>query len=64
MASGKESACNLGDLGSMSWEDPLEKETGNPLQYSCLDKPIDRGEWWAIVHGISGLQQLNTQHYN
>ena len=58
----------FGDLGSMSWEDPLEKETGNPLQYSYLDKPIDRGEWWATVHEISksptGLQQLNMQHYN
>ena len=24
---------------------------GNPLQYSCLENPIDRGAWWAIVHG-------------
>ena len=26
---------------------------GNPLQYSCLGKPMDRGAWWAIVHGVS-----------
>ena len=26
---------------------------GNPLQYSCLENPMDRGAWWAIVHGIA-----------
>ena len=26
---------------------------GNPLQYSCLEKPMDRGAWWAIVHRIA-----------
>ena len=26
---------------------------GKPLQYSCLEKPVDRGAWWAIVHGIA-----------
>ena len=26
---------------------------GNPLQYSCLDKPMDRGAWWATVHGVA-----------
>ena len=25
---------------------------GNPLQYSCLENPMDRGAWWAIVHGV------------
>ena len=25
---------------------------GNPLQYSCLDNAMDRGAWWAIVHGV------------
>ena len=28
------------------------EENGNPLQYSCLDNPLDRGPWWAIVHGV------------
>ena len=46
----KEFACNAGDLG---WEDPLEKENGNPLQYSCLDNSTDRGAWWATVHGVT-----------
>ena len=26
---------------------------GNPLQYSCLEKPMDRGAWWATVHGVA-----------
>jgi len=26
---------------------------GNPLQYSCLENPMDRGSWWAMVHGIA-----------
>ena len=26
---------------------------GTPLQYSCLENPMDRGAWWAIVHGVA-----------
>ena len=37
---------------------------GNLLQYSCLENPIDRGAWWAIVHRVTkswtGLKQLST----
>ena len=29
---------------------------GNPLQYSCLENPMDRGAWWATVHGVSKSQ--------
>ena len=29
----------------------MEKEMATPLQYSCLEKPMDRGAWWATVHG-------------
>ena len=33
---------------------------GNPLQYSCLENPMDRGPWWATVHGVTKNQtQLN-----
>ena len=33
---------------------------GNPLQYSCLENPMDRGAWWAVVHGVAQSQtQLN-----
>ena len=36
---------------SLSWEDPLEE--GNPLQYSCLENPMDRGAWRATVHKVA-----------
>ena len=32
---------------------PLEEENGTPLQYSCQEKPMDRGGWWATVHGAA-----------
>ena len=36
---------------------------GNPLQYSCLVNPMDRGAWWATVHGLTkGQTQQATQH--
>ena len=51
---GKESACNAGDLNSVPELGRfLEKETGNQLQYSCLENCIDRGAWRAIVHGVA-----------
>ena len=52
--SGKESAYNAGDIGSIpgSGRSPGEGN-GNPLQYSCLGNPMDRGAWEAIVHGIA-----------
>ena len=37
----------------LSWEDPLEKENGNPLQYSCLENPMDGVAWKAAVHGVT-----------
>ena len=48
------SACNAGDLGSIpgSRRSPGEGN-GNPLQYSCLENPMDRGAWWAAVHGFT-----------
>ena len=50
---GKESACNVGDLGSIPG---LGRSPGegncNPLQYSTLGNPMDRGAWWATVHGV------------
>ena len=30
-----------------------EERNGNPCQYSCLENPMDRGTWWAIVHGVA-----------
>ena len=51
---GKASACNVGDPGWIpgSGRSPGEGN-GNPLQYSCLENPMDRGAWWATVHGIA-----------
>ena len=51
---GKESACNAGALGLIpgSGRSPGEGN-GNPLHCSCLGNPMDRGTWWAIVHGIA-----------
>ena len=31
----------------------LEEGNGNPLQYSCLGNPVDKGTWWATVHGVA-----------
>ena len=51
---GKESACSVGDLGSIpgSGRSPGEGN-GNPLQCSCLENPMDGGAWWASVHGVA-----------
>ena len=51
---GKESVSNAGDPGStpVSGRSP-GIGNGNPLQYSCLENPIDRGAWWATVNGVA-----------
>ena len=54
---GKESACNAGDPGLI----PVSGRTlggghGYPFQYSCLENPVDRGAWWATVHGVAKRQ--------
>ena len=51
---GKESACNAGDLDSIPGlgRSPGEGK-GCPLQYSCLENPIDRGTWRAMVLGVA-----------
>ena len=49
---GKESACNAGDLGSIPGPGRSPAEgNGNPLQYSCLEKPRDRGACWVLSMG-------------
>ena len=52
--SGKESACNAGDLGLIPGsERSLGEGHGNPLQYSCLENSMDSGDWQATVHGVA-----------
>ena len=65
--SGKESTCDAGDTGLIpeSGRSPGGGH-GNPLLYSCLEHCMDRGAWWATVHGVdkrqTGLKQLSP-HY-
>ena len=50
----KESAWNAGDPGLIpGWVRSTGEGNGNPLQYSCLENPVDRGAWWATVHGLA-----------
>ena len=54
---GKESACNSGDLSSIPESERSPGEgNGNPLQYSCLENPVDRGAWRATVHRVAKSQ--------
>ena len=46
--------CNAGDLGLIPGSGRFPGEgNGNPLQYSCLENLMDRGAWWATVHGVA-----------
>ena len=64
--SGKESACSTGDTGLIPWlgRSP-EGGNGSPLQYSCLENPMDRVARWATIRKITKsqrqLKQLSTQ---
>ena len=65
-SAGKEPACDAGELGSIleSGRSPGEGH-GNPLQYSCLENPMDRGVWRVIVHGVSKSQtRLSDWHFH
>ena len=54
-SNGKESACNAGDLGSIPGLERSPGEgNGNPLQYSCLENPMDRGAWQATCYSPWG----------
>ena len=60
---GKESACNEGDRGSMPGSGrSLGEGNGNPLEYSCLGSPMDRGAWRATVHGVTRSGTRLSRH--
>ena len=45
---------DIRDVGSIPGSGrSLEEGHSNPLQYSCLENPMDRGDWWASVHGVT-----------
>ena len=54
---GTESVCNAGNAGLIpgSGRSPGGGH-GNPLQYSCLENSMDRGDWWATVHGVARVE--------
>ena len=55
-SNGKKSVCNAGDLGLIpGLGRSLGGGHGNPLQYSCLENPMDRGAWQAAAHGVTEL---------
>ena len=55
--SGKESFCQGRDANTIPGSERSHGGgNGNPLQYSCLGNPVDRGAWWAIVHGVTKSQ--------
>ena len=59
---GKESACNAGDLGLIPGLGKIPGEgNGNPLQYSCLENSMDKGAWWATVHGCCKESHVTEQ---
>ena len=54
---GREYAYNAGDPGLIpGWGRSPGEGNGNPLQYSFLENPMDRGAWWATVHGVAKSQ--------
>ena len=67
----KNPSANAGDIRDVGSIPGLGRSPGgghgNPLQYSCLENPMDSGAWWATVHGVTETdttEQLSTQNVN
>ena len=63
--SGKALAYNAGDLGLIPGLGRSPgKGNGNPLQYSCLENPMDGGAWWATGHGVAKSRTRLHFHFH
>ena len=62
-AGGKESACKAGDPGLIPVSGRSSGEAGNPLQYSCLENPMDRGAWQAKVHRVAQMDVTEATYH-
>ena len=61
----KASACNAGDPGLIPGLGRSPGDgNGNPLQYSCLEDPMDGGAWWATIHGVTKSRTRQQLHFH
>ena len=60
----KNPPANAGDMGSIPGSGRSGEGNGNPLQYSCLGNPMDRGAWQATAHGVTQYLDMTEQINN
>ena len=63
VSDGKESACSAGDQGWIPGQKFPGEDKSYPLQYSCLENSMDRGAWWAIVHGVTKMLETMIETF-
>ena len=56
---------NTGDTGPIPGSGRFPRErNGSPLQYYCLENPMDRGAWWATAHGVTNESDMATKQHH